>query len=104
MGELRAPDPTLTALGGMVWVEPDERPMVGHRYRDETECDDGRWLVPVPAHDAAYVAVPCRECFDAPPAGWRASEDAPMGVDGLRLVADPHLAWQVPDTEGASRG
>ena len=92
MSELRAPDPTLDALGEPVGVEywsPD--PGVAHRLPDgpggSMSACGYRGLDAMPSLYAAYVAVPCRECFpDAPP----------RGVDPLnRPNAGRYLAWQV---------
>ena len=75
MSELRAPDPTLDALGEPVGVEywsPD--PGVAHRLPDgpggSMSACGYRGLDAMPSLYAAYVAVPCRECFpDAAPPG-----------------------------------
>ena len=92
MSELRAPDPTLDALGEPVGVEywsPD--PGVAHRLPDgpggSMSACGYRGLDAMPSLYAAYVAVPCRECFpDAPP----------RGVDPLnRPNAGRYLSWQV---------
>ena len=92
MSELRAPDPTLDVLGEPVGVEywsPD--PGVAHRLPDgpggSMSACGYRGLDAMPSLYAAYVAVPCRECFpDAPP----------RGVDPLnRPNAGRYLAWQV---------
>lgn len=102
MSELRAPDPTLTAFDGLVAVYDLSLPApVAHEPDDEglAVCEfvsifDAPFRLD--AADAAYFAVPCRECFpDSPPPGWRTSDEAPAGIDGLQCVADPHLAWQV---------
>ena len=97
MSELRAPDPTLDVLGEPVGVEywsPD--PGVAHRLPDgpggSMSACGYRGLDAMPSLYAAYVAVPCRECFpDAPPPGHKAS--CPPGCQvspGFRP-----LAWQV---------
>lgn len=107
MSEPRIPDPTLDALEpdapiGLDYSEGE--PLIGHLVRwvnreHVPECADPKYggVEVIGARHAAYIAVPCRECFPkAPPPGWRHSADAPEGADGLSVAADPHLAWQVP--------
>jgi len=99
MSELRAPDPTLDALGEPVGVEywsPD--PGVAHRLPDgpggSMSACGYRGLDAMPSLYAAYVAVPCRECFpDAPPPGHSlCSPDTCGGARGEHM--DPDLTWQ----------
>ena len=100
MSELRAPDPTLDVLGEPVGVEywsPD--PGVAHRLPDgpggSMSACGYRGLDAMPSLYAAYVAVPCRECFpDAPEPGHSlCSPDTCGGTRGGHM--DPDLTWQV---------
>ena len=100
MSELRAPDPTLDVLGepvGVGYWSPD--PGVAHRLPDgpggSMSACGYRGLDAMPSLYAAYVAVPCRECFqDAPPPGHSlCSPDTCGGARGEHM--DPDLTWQV---------
>lgn len=103
MGELRAPDPTLTALGAeSVKLGLGPLPPIAHRHGG---CVPETRRV-MRAEYARWFAVPCRECFpDAPPPGtWFSGHALVQGQEvPTQTTEDPHLAWQVPDTEGASR-
>ena len=69
MSELRAPDPTLTALPpeDSVYVSILDR---AHLTRD-CRGADGIGVM-ISAYHARWFAVPCRSCFpDAPPPGWQ---------------------------------
>ena len=103
MSELRAPDPTLDAMGpDAVYVtEPKGSLSVAHRIARLCGIDpvSGDYQN---ACDARWFAVPCRQCFpDAPPpgkapcpmGGYRDRFHDPATCDGIE---DPHLAWQVP--------
>ena len=73
MSELRDPDPTLHALGWATLVPLEVVSMslrrVGHRYWPPRQCGADVEYQEA-AGVAAYIAVPCRECFpDAPPPG-----------------------------------
>ena len=73
MSELRDPDPTLHALGWATIVPIEVVSMslrrVGHRYWPPRQCGADVEYQEA-AGVAAYIAVPCRECFpDAPPPG-----------------------------------
>jgi hypothetical protein len=111
--EARHPDPTLTACGDeyvMLQPSPDDNsyPLeIAHRssFRDLADAERARcgWTFPgtetwLPARNAAWFAVPCRECFpDAPEPGTRHS----YTFKGHKVVTpvvttDCFLAWQVP--------
>ena len=113
--ELRAPDPTLTALGLPTTIADDvavihESPSltIAHRLSlypegDPRElvqwwpsCDPemgGADFVVVPPAFAAYTAVPCRECFpDAPPPGYVNDCGCYTHAEG---PCQPGLAWQL---------
>lgn len=113
--QLRAPDPTLTALGNPTTIADDvavihESPHLSTAHRlslypegDPRElldwwpsCDpemEGSDFVIVPPAFAAYTAVPCRECFpDALPRGHAACT---CGRDDHATYEDPHLDWQI---------
>ena len=108
MNELRAPDPTLVKYPVDEYGDPgllpvtglgDSRTPVAHRPRHALRiphpCRDVGWS-PTPAllpSQAAYIAVPCRDCFpDASPPGHRQDRSRMTGRDGVR--PDPGLAWQ----------
>jgi len=94
MSELRAPDPTLHALGWATIVPIEVASMsprrVGHRYWPPRQCGADVEYQEA-AGVAAYIAVACRDCFpDAPPPGhvWGADR-------GQRhIYRDSHLSWQ----------
>ena len=92
MSELRAPDPTLTALGANVVSLTDvvgTGPLVAH-HRATTDRPHPRGMESLCARDAAYIAIPCRTCFpDAPPPGCEGTADAYIGRW--------HLSWQTGD-------
>lgn len=102
MNELRAPDPTLMTLGGDVYVEHanPNRAHIPMRHCEEvlyTRCNTVGYL-DMHARDAAYIAVPCRDCFpDAPPPGMRSTTHR-IGTY-CELEPDPNLSWQVPSAE-----
>ena len=100
--DLRAPDPTLSKMPPMrvmlIRQSANSAALTAHglkRLRPPT-CTAPYGALRYPtlwASDAAYIAVPCRDCFpDAPPPGQRTH-------GGDRPPAD--LAWQVPDREHA---
>jgi len=96
MSEIRAPDPTLTALDqrwDVVSIE-EGLPPTAHEM-DPADCDPADVFSRQPARDARWFAVPCRECFpDAPPPGHSlCSPDTCGGARGEHM--DPDLAWQV---------
>ena len=103
MSELRAPDPTLTALPfrEIVVVDDSAEPApIAHRLDDNdpfggTLCEEPGYAGADPClftEHARWFAVPCRECFpDAPPAGARQMEDRPPGF----WITDRYLAWQM---------
>ena len=98
MSELRAPDPTLSAMseGASVYIHPlDGFPRVAHiPAGGATSClslEDCVWHEQI--DDAKWFAGPCRECFpDAPEPG------DPQACDAC-IAGGPHprsgLAWQV---------
>jgi hypothetical protein len=104
VSELRAPDPTLSALNLDVIVtrwNGDRGPAMAHLFIDDVDTlsglgvklECGRKLkAPYPwgSEDARWFAVPCRECFpDAPPPGYQS-------MAGYENVSpDWHLSWQV---------
>ena len=93
MSELRAPDPTLQALSQeVVCVEVAGRDArVAHHFFPRL-CADREIDYTETPQVAAWIAVPCRECFpDAPPPGARQMEDRPPGF----WITDRYLAWQV---------
>lgn len=107
MSTPRAPDPTLTALSPkMVQVDLYRPLSVAHQDSDGwmtpcglgldpeyVEADNPR-LIFMGAGDAAYIAVPCRECFPAAPApgyDWLTYE-VPQETVQRRAK---YLAWQV---------
>lgn len=106
MSELRAPDPTLTALADEQGVGYDVA--VADPYADGaaahligsaglTECGEP-WEYTHPVHLARWFAVPCRTCFpDAPPPGMRAVRHCPCESHS----GGPQLAWQI---EVSNRG
>jgi hypothetical protein len=106
MSELRAPDPTLSALNLDVIVtrwSGDRGPAVAHLFVDDVDTLSGlcgvelecgpQLKAPYPwgSEDARWFAVPCRECFpDAPPPGHVATASRFKPHE-----RDPHLSWQV---------
>lgn len=108
MTELRAPDPTLTALGPLsdVVVQHGAVPLRAHRIADVevgesvrdyvTGCGL-RSLVTHQAQHARWYALPCRECFpDAPPPGTRPlTHVGGTEVKPGHYTTDCGLAWQV---------
>lgn len=110
MSELRAPDPTLTALGGdrFVKIEFDSSPPVAHRWEDGPAppgeyplgCGSpGDWLPQMVATVARWFAVPCRACFpDAVAPGTTGCRDREAyGPHGPRCIGAyaRYLSWQV---------
>ena len=106
MDELRAPDPTLTALPfrEIVVVDDSAEPApIAHRLDDNdpfggTLCEEPGYAGADPClftEHARWFAVPCRECFpDAPPPGHSlCSPDTCGGARGEHM--DPGLTWQV---------
>ena len=99
MSVLRAPDPTLIALPAEDWltvclIMDEETPLrVAHRAVDGCGAQHIQGA-PLFSWEAAYIAVPCRECFpDAPLPGH------PTTCDAWRECTyplHPYLAWQVP--------
>ena len=106
MSELRAPDPTLTALPfrEIVVVDDSAEPApIAHRLDDNdpfggTLCEEPGYAGADPClftEHARWFAVPCRECFpDAPPPGHEASCPPGCQVSPGFPWAGP-LAWQV---------
>ena len=108
MRKVRAPDPTLADFprdnedGDLHTVAVtglgDSGVPLAHRERGGLPpghpCRDVGWS-PTPrltVEQAAYVAVPCRECFpDAPEPGER-----PCLTPGCRMDHGRYLRWQVP--------
>lgn len=106
MSELRAPDPTIrdhhTAIVHVDTVtNSGSDPCVAHHVRYPKAIPTTRCGLPAPegrflrmrTGDAAYVAVPCRDCWpDAPEPG------DPQPCDAC-IAGGPHprsgLAWQV---------
>jgi hypothetical protein len=103
MSELRAPDPTLAAYWRIVGVtDTASGPYVAHAIGDlELVCGEREWTLSMDASDAAYIAVPCRDCFPgAPPPGHRYPETQEdkwfaVHVHRQKAIPDPHLTWQV---------
>ena len=115
MSELRAPDPTLWAnrnsAGSPRFVAFEEflfGPPIAHHSTDgpvdvrapQASCNGAVLDFEMPSDAAAYIAVPCRECFpDAPPPGWRHAISGFRHDDSLANdeghICDPGLAWQV---------
>ena len=93
MSELRAPDPTLDALprGFVVeFITADVHGEPAEAHRMDSQHASGPLI---PANDARWFAVPCRECFpDAGLPGNRCDTPSHVRCDGYR---DPYLAWQV---------
>ena len=96
MGELRAPDPTLSAYTGDQWgrttveVVDGEVP-IAHRGKDSRCVLYGSLGQLMSADRARWFAVPCRECFpDAPEPGER-----PCLTAGCRMDHGRYLRWQV---------
>lgn len=96
MSELRAPDPTLTALprGFVVeFIAADLHGEPAEAHRIDSQHASGSM---VPAVDARWFAVPCRGCFpEAPPPGTDGPccgnpEDCPR--DGWYWAVN--LKWQ----------
>jgi hypothetical protein len=90
MNELRAPDPTLTAISHrLVTVVDDDGILEAH----DADCAHA-WGPRLMARYVAWQAVPCRECFpDAPPPGSRE-----MFYKNGKLAEtwpDRDLEWQV---------
>ena len=95
--ELRAPDPTLTALGddGIVTLDLEPIPAVAHHWDCPADCDPSDRMRRYVASVARWFAVPCRECFPSNlPRGSRWMKDT-EGHDVSAIVEDPGLAWQV---------
>lgn len=101
MNELRAPDPTLADVGPQyVMLEPaNDDGTLERAHLSPDQGDRGRcgWTFPGDLHTwlpgwlAAYIAVPCRDCWpDAPPPGH--GPDVWPGADGV--VEQGDLAWQ----------
>ena len=98
MTDLRAPDPTLTAHDGALLVDDAYAPGTAHRWTTRTTPRHTEWRTDcgakavkmIRSEDAAWFAVPCRECFpEAPNPGYRRVPE----VAAQR--SDPGLAWQV---------
>ena len=93
MSELRAPDPTLDALApgyvvafvtSNIYGEPAEAHLIQSLHA---------FGPMIPANDARWFAVPCRECFpDAPPPGYVNDCGCYTHAEG---PCSPGLAWQV---------
>lgn len=105
MSELRAPDPTLTALAEDVlvtWWDGDGPPAVAHRFTEPdnarvvTYCNHPSSAPPIGSEDARWFAIPCRTCFpDAGPRGYSVQDDSCGDGCGYRTwQPDDHLAWQ----------
>lgn len=111
--ELRAPDPTLVAYDegvivryhGRPYRQPGELP-VAHRGKvgELTSIEPDVWAVCgasdanmlMEANEAAYIAIPCRECFpDAPPPGNILGDLGGRFNDGHYEY--PFLSWQIND-------
>ena len=109
MTVLRAPDPTLTAYGRHVMLRSKlgDVPYEAHRIVQSLDDDGllevsgcGSWstTLVLPADRAAYIAVPCRECFpDAPEPGHVRSQYTGVASE---LIAPcefsvVYLDWQV---------
>ena len=93
MSDLRAPDPTLTAMGhrAVTVVEDHLRPLLEAHDKDCAHAWGPRFM----AASVAYQAIPCRECFpDAPPPGQRLFEAKDTRPVTWGFVHDPHLSWQ----------
>ena len=95
MSNLRAPDPTLTALPRhfvLEFISADVAGEPSEAHRMDSQHASGPM---VSAGDARWFAVPCQECFpDAPERGWRPVGNAPGGGP-VGWTEDPHLSWQV---------
>ena len=90
MSELRAPDPTLTALDAVVEVTTGDRP-IAHLSSSSHEHMEWYGHLPLPTRLARWFAVPCRECFPmAPEPG-----NKPCDLDACAGITDPNLSWQV---------
>jgi hypothetical protein len=104
MSELRAPDPTLTAVDEAVVVAIGGEPPVAHRFDDDDPFSGLRCDAPyggdahcLASRDARWFALPCRECFpDAPPPGHEfytlIHQDNSCTQEVRRIGG---LAWQV---------
>ena len=95
MSELRAPDPTLKALGHrFVTVVEDDVVLEAH----DEDCAHA-WGPHLMAQSVAYQAAPCRECFpDAPKPGERPCTclvGPPIYRGVLHYHPDDDLSWQV---------
>ena len=101
--DLRAPDPTLAALGAedVTLTYQGDRPPVAHRLLGLAQmpaCGDGGDELRIDADWSAWFAVPCRDCFPyAPPPGRRFADS--IREDCTVTYAPGDLAWQVPDRE-----
>jgi hypothetical protein len=97
MTDMRAPDPTIMAMGEDLPVTVGNLLAVAHRpeLRPTHPCSELRWSLPwMPASVAAYIAVPCRECFPSSPMpGACSCGNEPRGH------TDPYLAWQIEGEE-----
>ena len=97
MSELRAPDPTLGALPRGFIVEFVTADL--HGEPAEAHCIDSQHTSGpmIPAADARWFAVPCRECVPgAPDPGTRAEcPDGDHHVSRCKGQPSPDLAWQV---------
>jgi hypothetical protein len=102
MAELRAPDPTLTALtvNQLVAVWPTDPPQahlidaIGYEVCGAADAEDDPPEPMLMDSDwAAWFAVPCRECFpDAPPLGHGVVRD--MHGKPWSSYPEPCLSWQ----------
>ena len=90
MENLRAPDPTLDALAPGYVVEFVTSDLYGEPAEAHRINSLHAFGPMIPANDARWFAVPCRECFpDAPPPG-----KYPFSAERT-LLDDAGLAWQV---------
>ena len=95
VSELRAPDPTLDAMpsGAIVYLTGTNGPRISHTVGGQCGAQLHH---PERASDAAYFAVPCRECFpEAPPPGQRLFEFRDTKPVTWGYVHSEHLGWQV---------
>ena len=105
MGETRAPDPTLAKVKERVTVSFGDHGGVAHLnapYRPPGHVevrDDWYSIAMMPAGVAAYVAVPCRECFPGSPPPGMSIQHSHLDEKKKRTCArcrnpEPGLAWQ----------
>ena len=100
-GNVRAADPTLSALDGrkeVLIVGYGVLPKAAEAHLPDVHDDIGNlWGTPFPAGHARWFAVPCRKCFpDALPPGHKPGCcGKPDCWGSLTPKPAPNLSWQL---------